>query len=94
MPTYVMRNGRLVQKQAAASACVPCVISDTMEPLKHHATGRMHDSKAAFRADTRASGCLEVGTDPAAAREQPRYEPTMADVVNDVKRAIAELRSR
>ena len=42
----------------------PHVISDTMEPIKHHATGAIIDSKARFRADTRASGCVEIGNEP------------------------------
>jgi hypothetical protein len=70
----------------------PYVISDTMEPLKHMGTGRMIDSKSKFRDDTRASGCVEVGTDPAALRARPRPEPR--DVHMDVKRALQELRSR
>ncbi len=43
------------------------VISDDlgagMKGLRHMATGRRHDSKSAFRADTRASGCQEMGND-------------------------------
>jgi hypothetical protein len=94
MTIYVMRNGRLVKKSLAAFACVPCVISDSMDMLKHPGTGAMIDSKSRFREHTRASGCVEVGTDPAGAREKPRYEPSVLEIVHDVKRAIAELRSR
>jgi len=70
------------------------VISDTMAQMRHPATGAMIDSKAKFRAVTRASGCVEVGTDPAASRPKPRFEASVGEVVNDVKRSIAELRSR
>ncbi len=95
--TYVMRNGQLVPKRKAQPLSEPekriHVISDTMPPLKHMATGRVHDSKAAFRADTRAMGCDEIGTDPAALRTQ-RIEPDKHEIANDVKRALAELRSR
>jgi hypothetical protein len=70
----------------------PSVISDTMEPLKHMGTGRVLDSKSKFRADTRASGCVEVGNDPAALRARPTPEPE--GVHMDVKRAMEELRSR
>lgn len=42
----------------------PYVISDTMEPMKHMGTGRILDSKAKFRADTKASGCVEIGNEP------------------------------
>lgn len=67
------------------------VISDTMDHLKHPGTGMMIDSKAEFRRHTRASGCLEVGTDPAASRERTRVTVTEAEIVQDVRRAIAEL---
>jgi hypothetical protein len=70
------------------------VISDTMAPARHMGTGRMHDSKAAFRADTRAAGCVEVGTDRAILRERPRPEPSMRDIAMDVKKSLEQLRSR
>ena len=96
MPTLVYRNGKLVDKNLAgprhASNAAPAVISDTMQALRHMGTGRMLDSKSQFRADTRASGCVEVGTDPAAIRSAPRPEPR--GVREDVQRALAELRSR
>ena len=69
------------------------VISDTMAPVLNMATGRMHDSKSRFRADTRSAGCIEVGNDPAALRTRGLPEPTMHEVAGDVKRSIEELRS-
>ncbi len=42
----------------------PAVISDSMAPVKHMATGRVLDSKSQFRADTKASGCIETGNEP------------------------------
>jgi len=67
MPTFVMRNGHLVEKHLAeplhSGAEAFQVISDTMEPTRHMATNRIHTSKSAFRADTRASGCVEVGNE-------------------------------
>ena len=96
MPTEVYRNGKFVLKHLAGprhrSSAAPNVISDSMDPLKHMGTGRILDSKSAFRRDTIASGCIEVGTDPAALRERPKIEPR--GVHEDVKRAVAELRSR
>lgn len=70
------------------------VISDTIPHLKHPGTGAMIDSKAKFREHTRASGCLEVGTDAAASRPKPRQEVTTHEIAMDVKRAIQELSSR
>ncbi len=97
--TYVMRGGVLVRKHRAISLPMKgggnrvYVISDTMPPTKHMGTGKIHDSKAAFRADTRAVGCVEVGNDPAARRDNPakRAEVPTSDIVQDVKRSIAEL---
>lgn len=87
-------NGMIERRMLGPEQAKPSlyVISDTMEPLKHMGTGRVLDSKSQFRADTRASGCIEVGTDPAALREKPRPEPR--NVHMDVKRALEELRSR
>lgn len=100
--TYVMRGGRLVDKRYAPPLIQSAdprlyVIGDVMDPVRHMATGRVHDSKARFRADTRAAGCVEAGNDPAIRRDigvHGRNRVSQADVVNDVKRAIAELRSR
>lgn len=47
----------------------PAVISDTMAPIKHMGTGRVLDSKARFRADTKASGCIEIGNETPKARQ-------------------------
>jgi hypothetical protein len=49
------------QRRTKSSA--PNVISDTMPATKHMATGQMFDSKAKFRSATRASGCVELGTE-------------------------------
>lgn len=99
MTTYVMRDGQLVPKHLAgpkhhSSDAKVHVISDTMPLTRHMATGRYYDSKAKFRAETRALGCVEVGNDPAIKRAPPKFEPSSVEIVNDVKRAIAELRSR
>lgn len=67
------------------------VISDTMDAMKHPGTGRLLDSKAEFRRDTRACGCVEVGTDAAARRPAPRHAPSEMDIVTDIRRSIAEL---
>jgi hypothetical protein len=95
-PPYVYRDGQIVSKCVAGPRHVaskaPNVISDTMQPLKHMGTGRVLDSKSQFRRDTIASGCVEVGTDPAALRDRPKIEPR--GVREDVQRALAELRSR
>jgi hypothetical protein len=92
--TYVMRDGKLVPKRLAARRDVPArvhITSDTMEPLRHMVTGEILDSKSAFRARTRAAGCEEVGNERAASRARPT---DLTPVELDIKRAIAELKSR
>jgi hypothetical protein len=71
------------------------VISDTLpRQMKHPGTGEMIDSKSRFRQATRASGCVEVGTDPSASKPRPRFEVSEREIAMDVKRSIAELNSR
>lgn len=41
----------------------PNVISDIMDPIRHHGTGKIIDSKSRFRQDTKASGCVEIGNE-------------------------------
>lgn len=63
MTTFVLKGGKLVEKSRTSSEA-PYVISDTMDPLRHMGTGKMIDSKSRFRADTKASGCIETGDQP------------------------------
>lgn len=67
------------------------VISDTMQPLKHMGTGEMIDSKAKFRAATRASGCVEIGNEPIKSR--PNVKLDGGKRRDDIRRAIYELRN-
>ncbi len=68
----------------------PYVITDTMDHTWHPVTGEMIDSKSKFREITRSAGCDEVGND----RFPERVPETVHPVGPDIKRAIAELRSR
>lgn len=100
--TFVIRNGRMVDKRQAAPLNMSTdprvyVIGDVMDPAKHPGSGKVYDSKARFRADTRAMGFVEAGNDPAIRRDvgiNGRVKVSQADVAQDVKRAIEELRSR
>lgn len=69
--TWVMRSGRVVEKGgpddvrlAPPRSDLPCpmLISDHM-PAAEHIDGRFYDSKAAYRAVTRANGLTEVGNE-------------------------------
>jgi hypothetical protein len=70
-------------------AC-PMVISDTMDAVQHPCTGKFMTSKSAFRAETKAHGCIEVGNDPA--RLRPRQRPK-ADR-KAIRDSIAKARAR
>jgi hypothetical protein len=81
-------------QRAAAPLNVPhgsaaYVISDEMPAAKHMATGKVITSKAAFRAHTRAAGCVEVGTDPAVARPGRSVAPPPMETY--VHRALHQL---
>jgi hypothetical protein len=97
MPTYVIRNGELIEKHLAPprtqSSAAPGVISDIMEPTKHMASGKYFTSKAAFRAETKAYGCIEVGTDPSITRPRKPVTLSREKRVEDIKRTIYELRN-
>jgi hypothetical protein len=73
MTTYVYRNGKLVEKSQAygePKLWKTSVISDSMEPTKHHGTGRVHDSKSKFRGDTKALGMIETGNEAIKPRQR------------------------
>ena len=90
----VYRNGKLVPKWCAepkqANRSVS-VISDTMQPLRHMATGKVIDSKSQFRNETKASGCVEIGNDPI--RPRQRIELDRRQRADDIRRTIYELKN-
>lgn len=88
--TYVMRKGRLVRKERAgprAGTSGVHVISDTMDPLVHPATGKLMDSKSQFRAITRAAGCIEVGNET----QRDTRQQGVGGLKADIAQAIREL---
>jgi hypothetical protein len=70
----------------------PYVISDNIEPLKHHATGKMISSKRAFAKETRAAGCIEIGNEPIRPRKPIPLDKGQRREA--IKRTIYELRNR
>ena len=91
----VYRNGKLVPKWCAepkqANRSVS-VISDTMQPLRHMATGKVIDSKSQFRNETKASGCVELGNEAIKPRTPIKLDRRQR--VDDIRRAIYQLRNR
>lgn len=69
----------------------PHVISDNMDPLKHHATGEIMTSKRAFARTTRAMGCVELGNEPIQARKPIPLDKRQRR--EDIKRTIYQLRN-
>ena len=91
----VYRNGKLVPKWCAepkqANRSVS-VISDTMQPLRHMATGKVIDSKSQFRNETKAAGCVELGNEAIKPRTPIKLDRRQR--VDDIRRAIYQLRNR
>ena len=69
----------------------PFVISDTMQPLRHMGTGKIIDSKAKFRADTKASGCIETGNEIPKPRAPIKLDKRQRR--EDIQRAVYDLRN-
>lgn len=97
MPTYVMRNGKIVEKYGPEDiqeerGHAPSVISDYLPTgLKNHGTGKITDSKSEFRKMTRASGCIEMGNDAPKPRAPQRL--SREERRNDIGRAIYDLKN-
>ena len=71
------------------------VISDTMEPTRHMATGKYHTSKSEFRKDTRASGCVEVGNETGfMLKPRKTIEPSREERRHHLRQAIKYLQNQ
>ena len=46
------------------------IVRDTMDALRHPVTGKVVDSKSAFRRMTKDAGCVELGNDAASVTER------------------------
>lgn len=69
----------------------PNVISDSMEPTKHHGTGRMISSKRAFSAETRAAGMVELGNEPI--RDRAPIPLNRMQRKDDIRKAVYQIRN-
>lgn len=69
----------------------PNVISDTMAPTKHMASGRVIDSKARFRAETKAAGCIETGDQLPTKRQPIKLDRSQRR--DDIRRTLYEFRN-
>jgi hypothetical protein len=98
MTTYVLRDGKLVEKSKAEplheSGSSFNYISDHMDPLFHHAALKTIDSKSEFRRETKNHGCVEVGNDPNYGKQRlftPKLDKRQR--VQDIQRTIYNLRN-
>ena len=97
MTTYVLRHGKWYEKSEAPPLVsgndAPNVISDIMDATRHMASGRYHTSKAAFRAETKAYGCVEVGNDSSLLKPRQPVPLSREKRRDDIRRTIYELRN-
>jgi hypothetical protein len=68
-------------------------ISDSMEPTRHMADGKYYTSKAAFRAATKAAGCIEIGNETKhLLKKRPQIKLDKRKRREDIKKAINDLK--
>jgi hypothetical protein len=94
MTTYVIRDGRLVEKSLAPGPrSAPYVISDEIPALRHMANNKYYTSKAKFREATKDAGCVEVGNDSSLYRPRKPVPLSRDKRRDDIRRTIYELRN-
>lgn len=76
---YDHEKNEMVPKGTETKTHHHYVISDHMDPLKNMASGKVHDSKSNFRADTKAHGCIELGNDSPTTNDRPTARQMMPD---------------
>lgn len=75
-------------KPKRSSLPAPMLITDTMPETRHMADGKHYTSKAAFRAATKAAGCVEVGNDTAPLTKPREQRYDRKQLRNDIGTAI------
>lgn len=91
---YIYRNGKVIEADLASYEPRPWItgiISDHMEPARHMGSGRVIDSKAKFRAETKATGCIELGNEPIRPRVPIKLDK--AQRRDDIRRTVYNLRN-
>lgn len=69
------------------------VRSDTIDAVRSMADGKMYDSKSELRADYKARGLIEVGTDVSAAMQHAEIRPERPKVTKaDIAQAVNKVR--
>lgn len=91
MTTYVIRDGKLVEKTSLYSDA-PYVITDEMPATRHMADGKHYTSKKKFRQATKDAGCVELGNETPLTKPRKKVELDRRERRDDIRRAISELR--
>lgn len=99
MPTYVIRDGQLIDRNDAPPLVQtfgrgPAVISDIMDSCRHMADGRYYTSKSEFRKATKANGCVEIGNDSSLFKPRKRVPLDRRKRREDIKKTIYELKNK
>lgn len=92
MTTFVLRDGKLVEKRYAPPIGGVFVLRDKMDPTVHPITGKMMDSKSEFRRVTRANGCVEVGNEPMRAEQTQVHD--RSELQRDIYNAMRQSEHR
>lgn len=78
-------------RPAKSDLACPMIAGDTMEATQHPCDGRFYTSKARFRSETKAHGCVEMGNDPARLRMQDKPKPDRQAIRDTLQQARARL---
>jgi hypothetical protein len=90
MTRYVWHDGHWLAapKRAPGTPSFPGIIRDHMDAVQHPCTGEILESKSAFRALTRAHGCVEMGNDAPIA--PPQYQVDRKELRADIANALQQ----
>lgn len=66
------------------------IIFDTMGPILSHADGQTYDSKSAYLAGVKASGCEVVGNDTSVINDRPTYQANDAAIERDIAQTMKQ----
>lgn len=92
MTTYVLRNGKFVEKASADWVDAPQVITDEIAATRHMADGKYYTSKRRFRQATKDAGCVEIGTEAPLTKPRKPVELDRRQRREDIKRAMVQVR--
>lgn len=78
---------------ARSSLPVPMFIRDEMSEVEHPCDGRSYTSKSAFRAVTKAHGCIEVGNDASRFKTPSKPKIDRKEIRASLEKANARLKA-